>query len=316
MSQEGKTGAASGICILCNSSNTVIQEQLNTDDISTLYKKRAGVSVNRMFHTQQINRCVCRDCGLIFYSPQTIGDGRFYDELQSYPGYYMKEKSEFIEAARWIDDGDEILEIGCGSGHFRNFIHCKSYTGLEFSDKAIEQAKKNNLNVIKQDLKEHAVSHSEKYDVVCYFQVLEHVENPGRFIRNSLSVLKPGGKLILAVPSEDSFIRNASNFYLNMPPHHASRWTDKTLQNIASLNQLKLLSIYHEPLNKEHLLFYSKTKIYTRLIRKTGSEQHSVDLSLYYQILYALSTAWAHIYSLGVKKNKITGQSVLAVYQK
>ena len=120
----------------------------------------------------------------------------------------------------------------------------------------------------------------------------------------------------MAVPSEDSFIQNAVNFYLNMPPHHASRWTDATLKRIASLFDLKLLSIFHEPLNKEHVSFYSKTKMYSNLNRVFGIRQKSVDLSLKNQALYAASAGLSLVDSLTIAPEKIIGQSVLAIYQK
>ena len=87
----------------------------------------------------------------------------------------------------------------------------------------------------------------------------------------TIDCLKPGGKLIIAVPSDDSFIRGAVNAYLNMPPHHASRWPDKTIKNIAPLFNINFIELHHEPLHKIHRRFYAKTKIYhflNRLFRK------------------------------------------------
>ena len=44
-----------------------------------------------------------------------------------------------------------------------------------------------------------------------------------------------------------------------MPPHHISRFSDKTLQEIANIFNLELLEIYHEQVQPEHIDFYKAT---------------------------------------------------------
>ena len=303
-------------CILCAGTNIDLVEQIDNSVLIDLYKKRAGVSVARFFPHSTTKLLVCRDCGLSFYNPQAIGDGGFYNELQQYPGYYMKEKSEFEAAAKWIKPTDSLLEIGSGSGNFAHMIKCKSYTGLEFSEQAIEEAKKKGIEVRMEDLAIHAQSNPEKYDIVCFFQVLEHVEHPAAFLQNALKCLKKGGKLILAVPAEDSFISGAVNFYLNMPPHHASRWTDDALKKIADLFQLKLASIFHEPLNKAHIEFYSKTRIYTQLCKMLGFNWKRIDQRGMSKIFYGISVILSKFHGVFVKPDNIQGQSVMVVYTK
>jgi SAM-dependent methyltransferase len=303
-------------CILCTGTNITAVEQIDSSILRALYDKRAGVSVDRFFPHPFTSLFVCKDCGLSFYSPQAIGDGEFYNELQKYPGYYMKEKSEFEAAALWINPTDCLLEIGSGSGNFAHMIKCKSYTGLEFSDQAIEEAKQKGIIVKKEDLSVHAQSNSEKYDIVCFFQVLEHVEHPGEFIQHALKCLKKGGRLILAVPAEDSFINRAVNFYLNMPPHHASRWTDHSLKKIADLFQLQLTSIFHERLNKAHVEFYSKTIIYDRFCKLCGFDWKRIDQRTMSKIFYGISVIISKFHSAFVKPEDIKGQSVMVVYTK
>ncbi|MBX9782799.1 MAG: class I SAM-dependent methyltransferase [Chitinophagaceae bacterium] len=114
----------------------------------------------------------CENCGLKFYTPQAAGDGEFYNKLQNYKGYYLKEKAEFQEASKYISNTDDVLEIGCGEGLLTNYISYKTYTGLEFSDKAIITATGKGLKVTNESIEVHAIKNANKYDVVCYFQVL------------------------------------------------------------------------------------------------------------------------------------------------
>lgn len=300
-------------CILCNSTNVSNLESIETKDIIRLYEDRAKVKVGRLFKDEVISYLTCDDCGLKFYNPQVIGDGEFYNDLQSYNGYYLEEKQEYYEAAKYIKADDDILEIGGGEGIFTKYIKYKSYIGLEFSDKAIETAAKNGIQIISENIKNFAETHAAQFDVVCFFQVLEHVQHPGDFLLNSVKCLKPGGRLILAVPSEDSFINQVVNFYLNMPPHHASRWTDKTLRKIAELFDLQLVTLFHENIHPIHQEFYSKTKIHSTIMKSLGKKTKMIDNGITNKLLYGISTAAARI---APRENDTIGQSVMVVFTK
>ena len=303
-------------CILCNSIETVAVEALDTQLLSDLYKKRAGINVGHFFTQKQISLCQCNNCHLLFYSPIILGDGKFYEDLQSYEGYYLEEKYDYVEAQKYISGADEVLEVGCGAGFFSNFIQPKSYIGLEFNDKAIQLAREKGLEVKKQSLAEHALQNAEKYDVVCFFQVLEHVDNPSLFLQDALKCLKKGGKLIFAVPAEDSFISQQVNFYLNMPPHHVSRWKDSVFTKIAELFGIKKLQVVHEPLLAIHREFYHKVKIYNYLRNTFKKPFRSLDNTFSFTILYTVATILAKTKRLSSKNTSYQGQSVIVVYEK
>ncbi len=301
-------------CILCKSTEIKEIEKLDTRILANLYKKRAKVDVSRFFKQEQISLCECANCGLLFYNPIILGDGKFYEDLQSYKGYYLEEKSDYTEACKYITENDDVLEVGCGAGFFTNFIKPKSYTGLEFNDKAIGIAQSKGLNVKKQSLEEHSLENTEKYDVVCFFQVLEHVGNPGEFLQSALKCLKKGGKLILAVPAEDSFISKQINLYLNMPPHHASRWKDITLDKIAQLFNLKKIAIIHETLMPIHYEFYYKVDGVVKLNKIMGKPFKSLERGI--SLSYLFSTLWAKLILLFSKPKNKEGQSVISIYEK
>lgn len=301
------------VCILCESTQVEEVEILDTQLLSNLYAQRAKVDVSRFFTQAHISLCKCKNCHLLYYQPIILGDGKFYEDLQSYEGYYLKEKSDYIEAKKYISNTDDVLEVGCGAGFFTDFIQPKSYTGLEFNDKAIQLAQSKGLNVQKQALAAHAAENPEKYDVVCFFQVLEHVENPREFLQDALKCLKKGGKLILAVPAEDSFIAHQINFYLNMPPHHATRWKDATLSKMAELFGMKQVGIVHEPLLPIHYEFYFKVEIFNRLCKTFNKPFRSLEKG---SILYVLATVLAKIKLLFSKPQNKQGQSVIAIYEK
>jgi SAM-dependent methyltransferase len=146
--------------------------------------------------------------------------------------------------------------------------------------------------------------------------VLEHVENPKEFLQDALKCLKKGGKLIFAVPAEDSFISQQVNFYLNMPPHHVSRWKDLVFTKIAELFSIKKLQVVHEPLLAIHQEFYNKVKIYNYLRNIFKKRFRSLDNTFSFTILYTVATILAKIKRLSSKNTSYQGQSVIVVYEK
>lgn len=303
-------------CILCESKEVKVLEKLDTKVLTDLYKQRAKVDVKRFFNQETISLCQCNSCELMFYHPIVLGDGKFYEDLQNYEGYYLEEKSDYIEAKKYIASADEVLEVGCGAFFFTNFIKPKSYTGLEFNDKAIRLAQGKGLNVKKQFLQEHATENMEKYDVVCFFQVLEHVENPKEFLQDALKCLKKGGKLIFAVPAEDSFNGKAINAYLNMPPHHATRYPDRTMRKFSELFNLQLLDIIYEPIQAIHKEFCIKVNLFKKIRKIFGMPHKSLDNGLFSNLLYVFVFIVSKIIKPFKNFKDIKGVSVIAIYQK
>jgi len=233
-----------------------------SDLIVESYAKAFDVNVEAYFKPgSNLSLLVCDECGFLSYDPMPSGDETFYEDLQRLPWYYQDNKPEYHFAKEHVNNQDRVLEVGCGKGVFRSFLaNSVDYHGLEFNQAAIEKAKALGLNVSDQPIERHAEAHPNEYDVVCHFQVLEHVSDPKGFLMACVKALKPGGKLILAVPSEDSFLSITEGGWLNMPPHHVTRWKDSAL-HYAFEKQLALTveAIWHEPVADYHRDWYRTT---------------------------------------------------------
>lgn len=105
----------------------------------------------------------------------------------------------------------------------------------------------------------------EKYDVVCTFQVLEHIHNVREFIQSMIHCTRKGGKIIISVPNNDAFILKCDSIQtLNRPPHHVGLWNLNSLISLTKLFNLKIDSVALEPLQHYHLdyvLSITKNKI-------------------------------------------------------
>ena len=59
---------------------------------------------------------------------------------------------------------------------------------------------KNKIPILEKNLNEI----KEKFDIITAHQVLEHVENPMKFMSQVLRILKPGGILYFEIPNHFS----------------------------------------------------------------------------------------------------------------
>jgi 2-polyprenyl-3-methyl-5-hydroxy-6-metoxy-1,4-benzoquinol methylase len=304
---------------MCNNSNIEFIENLAVSDIVSIYSSTLGLDVSKeLSHIKEIIYCHCNSCDLFFFNPLVAGGENFYSNLQRFDWYYPENKNEYGYAASFVSETDSVLEIGSGKGAFANLISAKNYVGLEFSQTAKQMAANNGVDVVNQSIENHAKNWPDKYDVVCGFQVLEHVSDPRGFIKAAASCVRSGGRLIFSVPSLDSFARYLTNHTLDLPPHHVTRWTDLALCNIARETGLNIESIWHEPLHKVHELSYASTIFSRRANLVMAHHQRLIDRTRIGKLIQRVSLYLGSKYCRVLTDNCSSprGISVTAVYKK
>jgi 2-polyprenyl-3-methyl-5-hydroxy-6-metoxy-1,4-benzoquinol methylase len=309
------------ICPLTQKDNTELIEEIKTSDLIKLYNKLGFSELKELKPYETIGLYRCLDTDLRFFYPQATGEAEFYEVLQKNDWYYLEGKSEYLYTETLIENGDKVLDVGCGRGQFGSQISGKAeFTGLEFNDEAIKKAKSAGLNVIKQSIEEHAIENEGKYDLVTSFQVLEHIGNSKDFIQASLSAVKPGGKLVVSVPSYDSLVSVQLNNTLNLPPHHMSWWSDAALESLAELFGMELITIHHEELDNAHKKWYSFLLIAEALKKIVGFKSHKkvIDTSLSLKAIHGIAKVLSPLLAKGLidKRMRPYGHSVTAVYRK
>lgn len=131
-----------------------------------------------------------------------------------------------------IDKNAKMLEIGCGTGgNLKMLSSFASLNALEFDDFAREYAVKRNVcPVLKGKLLPYKDSECvEKFDVICMFDVLEHIDDDDSAVNDLRSMLSPGGFLIATVPSYQ-FLWS----YHDIANNHKRRYTKKSLTSLFS----------------------------------------------------------------------------------
>jgi SAM-dependent methyltransferase len=277
-------------CPACSSLHIETVEQVYTPELIEHYA--VGWQLNITPYVQGVREILlkrCLDCDLRFFDPPCTGDASFYEQLQQSDWYYQDEKPEYGFARNYIGQDCELLEVGCGKGAFRNVLHESArYTGLEFNDEAISKARSCGLNIYKQSVQEHVASVLKRYDVVCSFQVLEHIPEPAEFVRGCRAALKPGGTLILAIPAEDSFLADSPNAVLNMPPHHVLRWSDQSLRNLSIREGFTILELWHEPIAPYHRDWYTSVLARHWFVSNGLLERRLIDRGFRVKLVRAL----------------------------
>lgn len=126
--------------------------------------------------------------------------------------------------------GGELLEVGVGSGAFLDAARKRGFrvTGCDLSPQICQRVQaRYGFPVLSEDL---ANLPRSRWDVVVMSHVLEHVEDPVRFLRAARERLKSGGLLFLALPNIDCVeaLFAGWNYYLAV---HLTYFSPTTLRN-------------------------------------------------------------------------------------
>jgi len=285
-----------------------VEKKISTSYIIQSYLDSYGIDVKSLFGgLKEIEVLNCKESGFRFYGPgQVAGDSDFYAALQEFPWYYMDWKWEHQVIKDALPANSKILEIGCAKGAFISRLeNGVKAVGLELNEKAAAEAKENGLDVRTETIQDHAIANPGTYDMVCSFQVMEHVTDVKGIVEASVIALKPGGKLVISVPNNDSFIKYSPDSILNMPPHHMNLWDENSLSRLQEFFAIDLMELKREPLQKYHY-----PVVVNNFIEK------NISNGVLGKGLKKL-IKWTRAYKLmGLVKNKIKGHSIIAFYSK
>ncbi len=275
--KEAQVKRGMPVCPLTGSTDVIVLESFSTSLLIECYQRDLGLDVSSEFkNVQRLQLCHCPSSDLMFFYPCITGSPEFYRQLYTFPWYFPETKFEYDYATTWITPHQQILDIGCGAAQFVQKFPQMSYTGLDPNYRPEKNNVRTSHQILTETIEEHAVTNPYGYDTVCAFQVLEHVANPREFLTAALACLRPGGLLILGVPSAESYVTQITNFVLNAPPHHVTWWTDQSLHSLAKHFQLSVLDLTHAPVESwETRLYWMQRLVKIILPRK---ESHFTTL--------------------------------------
>jgi SAM-dependent methyltransferase len=130
----------------------------------------------------------------------------------------------------------KIIELGCGTGWLTSILgHIGPTVGVELSDIAVQEAKQkySYVQFIQADLLAWEIPQENSFDIAISHEVIEHLDNPKKYLDVAYRLLKQGGSLILTTPNARTF--NA------MPDEQRKAWAVQPIENWVTVHELKQL---------------------------------------------------------------------------
>jgi SAM-dependent methyltransferase len=172
--------------------------------------------------------------------------------------------------AGFISPTDTVLDFGCGGGYLLEQLNCAERIGIEVNPVALEEARKR-VPVVYQNVNE---VQSDSVDVVISNNALEHTLHPLKELESLYRILRPGGRIVMAVPCE----RESYSYAPNDINFHLYSWSPMAIGNLltqAGFNVEKSEPYLHKwPPHYLKIAKFGRTvfeiacKIYGRLNRK------------------------------------------------
>jgi 2-polyprenyl-3-methyl-5-hydroxy-6-metoxy-1,4-benzoquinol methylase len=119
---------------------------------------------------------------------------------------YSLHDDVFSMMAEYIDADSYVLDFGCGQGAFSQRLADAGYQ-VDACDIDVDSFKASVNQFIQLDINKERISDNftRKYDIVVAMEIIEHIENPWKFIRDIKSLLTPGGIIMLSTPNISNF---------------------------------------------------------------------------------------------------------------
>jgi SAM-dependent methyltransferase len=202
----------------------------------------------------------CPECDFQIFLPGISGTTAFYrDVATNDQAYYVADRWEFARALRYIGrmGKTSVLDIGCGRGDFLTALCTLSNVdayGYEFNDQVAEKARSRGLRLL--NALEPIAAFGHGFDVICLFQVLEHFADPFTMLTRIGKLLRPEGRLIVCVPDAAGPVRHYVDALTDLPPHHVTRWSARSMRACAEARGYAVEDLRTEPLGDYVWDFY------------------------------------------------------------
>jgi methionine biosynthesis protein MetW len=226
----------------------------------------------------------CKKCGTLYLSPRPKREEivRLYRKYYNYRKVsrgnslrvwlrknarlrtiYHAINGEYIAEILRKSKG-KVLDVGCGNGVLLEDLRengCVAM-GVELNPDNVSIAKVKGFEVFCGSL-EDARYQDNTFDVVIVNHVLEHVPSPIKTMKEIWRILKPGGKVFIQTPNEESYMRKIFGKYWTgwHIPFHFNYFSQRTIRKLSLLAGFKVLQL--ETITPDHH-FLNSLSAYSR----------------------------------------------------
>lgn len=161
----------------------------------------------------------CSDCGLVYVTPRlapgalieevydegywssSAAKDRGYSDYRSDAPLYLRTyKKRLAVVRRHFARPRRVLDVGCAAGYFLSVMQGEGWdvTGIEPSAPIRAQAEERlGAGRVHGGLLQDAPLAPGSFDLVTFWDVIEHVPDPVAVLRHARTLLAPGGKLLI-----------------------------------------------------------------------------------------------------------------------
>ncbi|MGE3809183.1 MAG: methyltransferase domain-containing protein, partial [Gemmataceae bacterium] len=140
---------------------------------------------------------------------RAVSGAATYPEYAEYQNHYPLKKSKnssHYHCRRLVGIGKSVLDIGCGEGYFAAELQKRGnrVVGVDALDRPVcAEALDDYIRADLEDGLESVVSQlrGRTFDIILFQDVLEHVREPERLLRECRPLLRPEGKVIVSLPN-------------------------------------------------------------------------------------------------------------------
>lgn len=176
----------------------------------------------------------CPSCGQVFTSPRLDDEERqaYYDSTEAFtPGSVIWAQPRLSLISKYTP-GKRLLDVGCGRGDFLSTALQIGFqaVGIDVSKVGIKDCTWKMLPVLKGAVEDLKFADGA-FDVVTFYDVIEHVKDPTGFLMEIRRILAPGGVISWSCPNLDSWLAKnlKENWWTLRLEQHLWHFTPQTL---------------------------------------------------------------------------------------
>jgi hypothetical protein len=290
------------ICPICGNNNLL--ELFTTNSLSVINhllisenKKVVelyGKKIETLWPNKNAAFYSCTDCSFEFASPFTPADAEFYSLIYNSDSNYPVEKWEYTISQesicnyiKYSEIQPRLIEIGAGNGSFLKkiidiVIPAKEVFATEFSEAGAKSIETFSIKCFRKDF--NLISEQDihgKVNIVCLFQVLEHITAIHEFFKKVNELTLPESRVYISVPN--IFHRrffDRFGLHYDLPPIHVGRYNYKSLSRLAEQYGWRIINHAIQPTTfkerilkfifsqySQWLLVFNAEKVKVKLIR-------------------------------------------------
>jgi 2-polyprenyl-3-methyl-5-hydroxy-6-metoxy-1,4-benzoquinol methylase len=239
----------------------------------------------------------CENCGLVVAKEIPTFDEltQLYEEEyffgMEYSDYQADRKAlehnfrqRIKHLSPYLHEDAKVAEVGCAYGYFLNMIKdtVKWHKGYDVTKEGVDYAVKElGVNAHSKDFLEDNEIKPGSLDLVCMWDVVEHLGEPHRHLEKAAELLKPGGALSLTTGDVSSYVATKRGLDWRMihPPTHIYYFNVPSIKHILARHGLKVSSVRYKS------TYRNAGSVFNQLIaNRKAKQQNPIILDLGYKV--------------------------------